>query len=133
MQIRQLTRAALVLAVVCCSWAAPRARADDATPPAVMAAAEAAVARIVEAGGDSYAGDCATVQSPRDLGKICSRFVAAQNGLFAFGIGRPFSEFSRWIFVVQTEAGWSVVATAPFDDFASNAGIPWPRLALAGP
>src|SRR4051812_36540809 len=84
------------------------ARADG--PPAasvVVATPEEVVRSAVEAGGQVYVGDCADTVSPRDIGKVCSRLVAEQDGIRAYLTGRTFSEFSNWVFVaLATGEGW---------------------------
>lgn len=90
------------------------------------ATAEDAVRVAVEAAGDRYAGDCAAAISPRDAGKVCSRFVEARATLHAYLTGRTFSEFSTWVFVESTASGWRPVGIAPLDFFATELTIPWP-------
>jgi len=87
------------------------------------------VAAAVQATGAVYAGDCATTQSPRDVGAVCSKFVGFQNGVYAFETGVTFSEYTKWIFVQQTGSTWQVIANVPLDD--SNATIPWPSASLS--
>jgi hypothetical protein len=105
-------------------------RADDGVP-AALPQAQAAVGAAVQAAGAVYAGDCAATRSPRDLGAVCSKFVAAQNGTLAFETGLTFSEFDHWMFLEQTDGGWRVTATIPLDD--STAAIPWPAASAAVP
>jgi hypothetical protein len=45
----------------------------------------------------------------------------------AYLTGRTFSEYSTWVFVSRTPAGWSVAGTAPLDFFATEEVIPWPE------
>lgn len=91
------------------------------------AAPEDIVRLVVESRGGVYAGDCAATRSPEDVGKICSKLIAERSGLRAYLVGRTFSEFSTWVFVEQTPAGWQPAGTAPLDFFATQIAIPWPR------
>jgi hypothetical protein len=115
------------LAIGLCLAAVSAALADGGVQQAFPLQAQAAVAAAVESSGDTYAGDCAETQSPRDLGGVCSKFVDSQNGVLAFETGMTFSEFTHWVFVTQADSGWQVVASVPLDD--SSAAIPWPASA----
>lgn len=95
---------------------------------AAQAQSQAAVASAVQLTGAVYAGDCASTESPRDVGAVCSKFVGLQGGVYAFETGMTFSEYTRWIFVQQTGSGWQVIANVPLDD--SSATIPWPAAAV---
>jgi hypothetical protein len=95
-----------------------------ATAPATTP--EAAVAQLVQETGATYAGDCATTQSPADVGKVCSRFIAVQGSLRAYWLGRTFSEFQTWAFVEQDASGWEPVGTVPLDPQATGDDVPWP-------
>jgi hypothetical protein len=87
---------------------------------------EAAVRELVEARGDAYAGDCEATVSPRDIGRVCSKFVAERGELRAYLVGRTFSEYSHWVFVRRDRDGWRPVGSAPLDFFAIPVVIPWP-------
>jgi hypothetical protein len=123
-----LAAAALALAFAFAGGAV--VRADDGVA-AALPQAQAAVGAAVQATGAVYAGDCAATQSPRDLGAVCSKFVAAQNGTLAFETGLTFSEFDHWMFVEPADGGWRVTASIPLDD--SSVAIPWPRAAAEAP
>jgi hypothetical protein len=94
-------------------------------PPA--ATPEDALRMAVENQGGTYAGDCATTRSPQDLGKSCSRFIAAQGTLCGYLTGRTFSEYSAWMFVQVSPAGWVVVQIAPFGFADDPTRVPWPQ------
>jgi hypothetical protein len=113
------------LAVGLCLGATSAAAAwADAAQQVPPDQAGAALAASLQAAGTVYAGDCATTQSPRDVGAVCSRFVAVQSGLYAFETGGTFSEFDQWVFVTQNGPTWQVVATVPLDNAMTS--IPWP-------
>lgn len=120
----------LHLALLGCS---PRAALALAGPDAgepmrrPVPAPETIVGRLVEAGGDVYAGDCVATVSPQDIGKVCSTFVAERGGVRAYLVGRTFSEYDRWIFVRRWGRGWRSAGTVPLDFFAPSLQIPWPR------
>lgn len=116
--------AALLLAA--CAGRAADLHAESAATPAAASAAEA-VRAAVEATGAVYAGDCATTRSPEDIGKVCAKFVEGRGAMRAYLVGRTFSEFSTWVFVEETPAGWRLVGTAPLDFHAPTLSIPWPR------
>ena len=100
-----------------------------AEPVAVAAAASPAqaVSTFIEADGGAFAGPCEETVSPRDIGKVCARFVEERDGVRAYLIGRTFSEFSTWVFVRQGSAGWSLAGSAPLDFHDMTMTIPWPR------
>jgi hypothetical protein len=131
----QATFRAVVLGVALVAWPgfAGRVWADQAMANGAPAAAVEAVAQAVSDGGMSFAGDCASTQSPRDLGRVCSKLVAAQSGVYAFQTGRAFSEFSQWVFVAQDTDGWQVVGTVPLSNSIADASIPWPAGGSASP
>lgn len=117
----------LALVLVACGAGSARIRAQDATAAPAAATAEEAVRQAVERDGAVYAGDCAATRSPQDAGKVCSKPVNERDGVRAYLTGRTFSEFSTWVFVEQTAAGWQVAGTAPLDFFSQSLEIPWPR------
>jgi hypothetical protein len=88
---------------------------------------QAAIAHLVEARGERYAGLCETTRSPDDIGKVCSRLIEDRGAIEAHLIGRTFSEFSTWVFLSERDSGWSVVATEPLDFLDSTGTVPWPR------
>ena len=110
--------------------AAVATRPQTAHGPAKALAAsttpEAALAQLVAGTGASYAGDCSTTRAPEDIGKVCSRFVAARATLRAYMLGRTFSESSAWAFVQQVGGGWEPAGTVPLDPYAANGEVPWP-------
>ena len=118
----------LALGLMACTTAAsPGLRAESNTEPAAAPTADDAVRLMVESDGATYAGDCAVTRSPEDLGKVCSKLVEERGGARAYLIGRTFSEFTTWVFVEQTAAGWRVNGTTALDFFAPSLEIPWPR------
>jgi hypothetical protein len=86
-----------------------------------------AVAVYVQGEGDAFAGNCEDTVSPRDIGKVCARFVEERDGTQAYLIGRTFSEFNTWVFVAQTSRGWNVGGSAPLDFHDMSGSIPWPN------
>jgi hypothetical protein len=104
-----------------------RARAQTAAEQSAAATPEDAIRLVVEAGGQTYAGDCAATRSPQDAGKTCSKLIEERDGMRAYLAGRTFSEFSTWIFVEQTNSGWQSLGTEPLDFFATSIQIPWPK------
>jgi hypothetical protein len=94
----------------------------NATP---VATADAAVQEAVQAGGFTYAGDCANA-TPANYGQICSKYVEQQGNLDAYMTGQPFAEFDTWLFVQQTPNGWQPLATAPVNESATSVSVPWP-------
>jgi hypothetical protein len=128
------TSLAAVLAVAALAGAtvpyAGLSRTAQAQSPAAAQAARATpeeiVRLVVESAGATYAGDCAAARSPQDTGKVCSRQVDEREGVRAYLIGRTFSEFSAWVFVEQTAAGWQAAGTAPLDFSSTRIEIPWP-------
>lgn len=117
--------AATILALLVTTVLA-QTRTEEGTPTVAAATPEEAVAAAVGARNAVFAGDCASAISPQDLGKTCSKFVEQSGNRRAYLIGRTFSEFTTWVFVEQTAAGWRFVATAPLDDTASTLTVPWP-------
>lgn len=91
------------------------------------ASAAETVAAYVNASGAAYAGACEDTVSPRDIGKVCSRFIEQRGSVRAYLTGRTFSEFNTWVFVAQTSAGWEVRGTAPLDFQDMTMTIPWPN------
>lgn len=87
---------------------------------------QGAVHLAVERLGAVYAGDCATTRSPQDLGDVCSKLAGQKDGMRAYLVGRTFAEFSAWLFLRHTSAGWSAVSIAPLDFTAASLTIPWP-------
>ena len=128
--IASLLAAILLLAALLTTpTAIHAASADDAVgPPA--ATVVSAIRMSVEASGGVYAGDCTGTRSPEDLGKRCSKLVATQGDLSAYLTGRTFSEFTSWIFVLQTPSGWCAVGSVPADSMSEQ--IPWPAQLPAG-
>lgn len=115
-----------VAAIVGLQAFAPGSRAETvATAPA--ATAEEAVARFVQARGTAYAGACDATRSPQDVGKVCSRYIDAQEGVRAYMTGRTFSEFDTWLFADETAGVWTIVASAPLDFHDMTGTIPWPE------
>lgn len=115
----------LMLLLLACTSASSRLRAEDGgVPPAPTA--EEAVQTAVEQTGALYAGDCSATRSPDDAGKMCSKFVEERGATRAYLIGRTFSEFSLWLFVQQSDAGWRATAMTPLDFQATSIQIPWP-------
>ena len=94
---------------------------------AVAAAPDEAVRLAVEARGERYAGDCRATVSPDDIGKVCSRLVEAREGVYAYLVGRTFSEFNRWFFVARAGDGWQVVGEVPLRFDSQSLDIPWPE------
>jgi hypothetical protein len=88
--------------------------------------AEGAVAVAVTDLGANYAGDCAGMLAPDDLGRVCSKLIGQQGNVRAYLVGPAFSEFTAWVFVEQVSTGWYPLNTAPYSD--STAVIPWPPL-----
>jgi hypothetical protein len=120
--------AALALTLLACSGSSGQVQAEAATAPALTAMSpEEAVRLQIEAGGETYAGDCAATRSPEDIGKVCSKLIDERDGMRAYLTGLTFSEFSTWVFVEQTNAGWTATASTPLDFFATSLEIPWPR------
>ena len=140
----EVCRVALLVTIIAllAAVAPPRSRAGAATACAEMPAAgttdepspaadpETVVCQTVVANGAVYAGDCAATRSPEDVGKVCSRFVAQRGSLRAYLTGRTFSEFSLWVFVERTRAGWLPAGSAPLDFAAPDLEIPWPLRSL---
>ncbi len=96
-------------------------------PARTAMSAEGAVCVLIQATDSVYAGDCAATESPRDIGKVCSKFIAQRGALRAYLVGRTFSEFSAWVFVEQTRDGWIPLGTAPLDFAAPVLVVPWPE------
>ena len=111
----------LLVAALFAAAAAVHVRTALAAPTA-----EETVRLAVEARGDQYAGDCARTESPRDIGRVCSRLVDERDGQQAFLVGRAFSEFSRWLFLEETRDGWRLVEEAPLDLASDTGEVPWP-------
>jgi len=122
----QFVTALTALLLAACAGQAADLHAEGAVPPAAVSAEEA-VRSAVEATGAVYAGDCATTRSTDDIGKVCAKLIGSRGAMRAYLIGRTFSEFSTWVFVEETPAGWQVVGTAPLDFHAPTLNIPWPR------
>ena len=87
---------------------------------------EDVVGDMVEATGAVYAGACQWARSPRDIGKVCSTFVAARGRFRAYLAGPTFSEYRLWVFVEHSTAGWRPAGTAPLDFHAPAGAVPWP-------
>jgi hypothetical protein len=122
----QVVAALTALLLAACAGRAADLHAESAASPAATSADEA-VRAAVEATGAIYAGDCAATRSPDDIGKVCARLIGSRGAMRAYLIGRTFSEFSTWVFVEETPAGWQVVGTAPLNFHAPQLEIPWPR------
>jgi hypothetical protein len=119
-----LAGAALLLPAL--ATARPSAARAESGEVMALPTPEAAVQAAVEATGESYAGDCNQTVSPRDIGKVCTRYVGERAGTRAYLAGRTFSEFSRWVFVTSAGAGaWRVAGVAPLDFFGPPEP-PWP-------
>jgi hypothetical protein len=88
--------------------------------------AEQAVAAAIVADGARYAGNCADTVSPRDIGAVCSRLVEQRGSVRAYLVGRTFSEFSTWLFVVGDGERWQVLGQAPLRFHSDAIEIPWP-------
>lgn len=86
-----------------------------------------AIASFVQAGGNSFAGNCEDTVSPRDIGKVCARFIEEQYGTQAYLLGRTFSEFSTWVFIAQGSQGWIVAGSSDLDFHDMTMTIPWPN------
>jgi len=102
----------------------------QAFPPAFWSAmpvpsADAAVQEAVQAGGEAYAGDCGSA-TPASIGQECSKYVAASGVIRAYMVGLSFSEFTNWVFVEQTQAGWIPISSAAYDDSSGLPAVPWP-------
>lgn len=123
----------LMLGLGACALVSGSPKATSAAEPitaavvATVASPTEAVAGFVEAGGNSFAGNCDETVSPRDIGKVCARFIEEQDGTRAYLLGRTFSEFSTWVFVTQTNQGWSVAESAALDFHDMTMTIPWPN------
>jgi hypothetical protein len=124
----------IMLAAPALMWEPAHAQVLPECRPAATGAAtqffaspEGAVCAVVQAGDSVYAGDCAATESPRDIGKVCSKYIAQRGSLRAYLIGRTFSEFSSWVFVEQKRDGWVAVATTPLDFAAPSLIVPWPE------
>lgn len=119
--------------------AAGRAWAAGCTPPGAhthgqpVSTPEEAVCAVVAAMDGVYAGDCAATVSPRDIGKVCSKFIAQRGALRAYLIGRTFSEFSTWVFVERQPAGWVALTTVPLDFASPVLVVPWPERTVVLP
>lgn len=122
----QVVAAVTALLLAACAGRVADLHAESVATPAATSAEEA-VRSAVEATGAVYAGDCATTRSPDDIGKVCAKLIGSRGAMHAYLIGRTFSEFSTWVFVEETPAGWRVVGTAPLDFHAPALDIPWPR------
>jgi hypothetical protein len=116
---------AALLVLVASTAVTQGAPVEQVTPPPASTPA-AAVAAAVLAMQAVYAGTCVTTGSPADIGKVCSTFVAQRGSQQAYLVGRTFSEFNAWVFVLQAADGWRTLGTAPFDATAAPANIPWP-------
>lgn len=121
--------AGVALGVGALVFAGCAASGSQAAEPVGVAAASAdeAVAAYVTTSGAAYAGACTDAISPRDVGKVCSRFVEQRGSVRAYLTGRTFSEFTTWVFVAQTGAGWDVRGAAPLDFNDLSLTIPWPN------
>ena len=103
------------------------ARDGNASASASAATAQEAIAQLVQARGERYAGLCEQTRSPEDIGKVCSRPIESRGDLHAHLIGRTFSEFSTWVFLERQSDGWTVVETEPLDFHDLTGTVPWPR------
>jgi hypothetical protein len=103
------------------------ARDGNASASASAATPQEAIAQLVEARGDRYAGLCEQTRSPEDIGKVCSRPIETRDGVQAHLIGRTFSEFSTWVFVAERDGGFTVLETEPLDFHDTSGYIPWPK------
>jgi hypothetical protein len=99
-------------------------------PPVGANSPEAALAQFVATLTLPFAGPCDATQSPRDVGRLCGRFVAerAPDGMEAYLIGRTFSEFTTWVFLAVRGGSWLVVVDVALDDAGPTLTIPWPPL-----
>jgi hypothetical protein len=103
----------------------PSARSDT---PRMAASPEEAVAGFVAMLGSDFAGSCAETRSPQDLGTMCAGLMAEreQDGLRAYLIGRTFSEYTTWVFVLPNQGLWVVVTALPLDFTSLDPAITWP-------
>lgn len=97
-----------------------------ASSTTAAASPEDAIAQFVQGSGERYAGTCERTRSPEDVGKVCARLIEQRDGVQAYLIGRTFSEFSTWVFVVERDGGWRVATTTPLDFLDTSGAIPWP-------
>ena len=121
--------AGLTLGLGACALAGDRPKPVSAAEPFTAVASASpveAVAAFVQKEGETFAGSCEDTVSPRDIGKVCVRFVEERGGERAYLIGRTFSEFSTWVFVAQSSSGWNVAASTPLDFHDLSMTIPWP-------
>ena len=122
-----LTGAVLAMALLACGDGPAKIQAQDTDTTVAAAAADDVVRRFVGESGEAYAGDCASTRSPDDIGKVCSKLIEEKGGLKAYLIGRTFSEFSTWVFVNQTSAGFVAAGSEALDFFDTTGAVPWPR------
>jgi len=124
---RRITAGALLVCVLVGAATRAQAASENATPaPETQPTPDAALETMVVDSGARYAGDCATTRAPDDIGKVCSRFVDARDGVRAYLTGHTFAEFDSWVFVAGTADGWQPVGTVPLDFFAETLVVPWP-------
>ncbi len=116
---------ALLLLLTLFAFARPYAATATSVPTA--ATPDEAVELAVQHLGGEYAGVCEGARSPDDLGKICSRFVAACGSARAYLLGRTFSEYNTWLFIVRAPDGWHFARTESLPLTGSLADVPWPR------
>jgi len=102
------------------------ARDGNASASAEVTTPQEAIAQVVQARGERYAGLCEQTRSPDDVGKVCSRLIEARDGVQAHLIGRTFSEFSTWVFLTERDGGWTVLGTEALDFLDTSGFIPWP-------
>lgn len=125
--LRRVLKAGGVLSLFILFAAVARAPRAEAMllPPAAGSPSEA-VRLAVQSLGETYLGACGAARSPEDLGKVCSRFVAARGDEQAYLLGRTFSEYNTWLFIEKTPDGWRFLRTEALTILDSASDIPWP-------
>jgi hypothetical protein len=121
--VRRLSGVALLLLLLA-AFTRPSGVSAARLPAA--ATPEEAVTFAVESLGGTYAGACDATRTPESRGKICSRYVAACGDLRAYLLGRTFSEYNTWLFIVQAHDGWHFDRTEPLGLTDSLTNVPWP-------
>jgi hypothetical protein len=80
----------------------------ETAPPAAVNTPEDAIGAAIAAMGESYAGDCATVDPVNDIGSFCSALSEDRGDSRVYGIGLVASEFSDEVVVVLEGDEWVV-------------------------
>lgn len=115
----------LLLLVTLCALMRPPA-AGAMTLPAAATPDEAVQFAVQHLGG-TYAGACeGAARSSESRGKMCSRYVAACGDVRAYLLGRTFSEYNTWLFIVQAHDGWHFARTESLALTGSLTDVPWP-------